>query len=233
MTRPSVSAAFSTNTNASAGPQTGLSTRLDPGSGLRAEGVYAETRLGARAFNFLLGIVGDWIGYLDSLASVFDLGGTLTPNGNVTITTPTTDTVVINGVVHYSPADGGGAAVLGTTGLNVSSHINSSGYVRGTKRTVIGAAAAGITTYRMDTYEHVYLEAVGVAFGTIWQIDLTGANSQECMRFYYNNAAFGVIIRDPSGTPLVTLSTGSGQPIAVTIQNNAGTCVVIDRTLHP
>lgn len=63
-TRPTDSPAFATDATFSAGAESGLAPRLDPGAGVRAQGVYPEAQVPARWFNFLRGIVGDWLLYL-------------------------------------------------------------------------------------------------------------------------------------------------------------------------
>lgn len=63
-TRPTVSPLFATDATFSAGSESGLVPRLDPGAGFRGQGVYPNTRVAARHWNFLRGIVGDWAAYL-------------------------------------------------------------------------------------------------------------------------------------------------------------------------
>jgi hypothetical protein len=108
-----------------------------------------------------------------------------------------------------------------------------SGAVRAPKRVTVGASTAGVTSYAMASYDHVYLDLTGAAAGTIWKVDLTSADSGECIRFVYTNASFGVTIQDQSGATIAFLDTGSGHTYAVTVWNNAGTCLVIDKSFHP
>jgi len=239
MTRPTVSAAFSTNTNASAGPEAGLSTRLDPGAGLRAEGFYGETRLPVRAFNFLLGLVGDWIGYLDNFVKVLDLGGTLLPQDKVNFFNGTGKTTNINGTVFQSNADGGAVTMTGTGtltvptgGISTTGNISATGTGRFAKRVGLGSAAAGVVTYALANYDLIFLESTGAASGTIWKIDGTGANNGEMIRFVYMNASFGVVIQDPSGTNLVTLQFGGGNCYAVTVLKSGSSWIIVDRSFH-
>lgn len=64
-TRPTVSPLFATDATFSAGAESGLAPRLDPGAGFRGQGWYANTRFASRHFNFLRGLIGDWVSYLD------------------------------------------------------------------------------------------------------------------------------------------------------------------------
>jgi hypothetical protein len=66
MTRPAASPLFATDSVFASGPEVGLSVRLDPGSGIRAQGVLAESRYAARWENHTKGTQGDWIAYLDA-----------------------------------------------------------------------------------------------------------------------------------------------------------------------
>ncbi len=63
--RPTDIPSWSTTTLATGGVEVGLSTRLDPGSGFKAEGFHANRRMPARWFNYLIGLLGDWTQYLD------------------------------------------------------------------------------------------------------------------------------------------------------------------------
>lgn len=63
MNKPALLPTYATDATLSSGPQTGLSTRLDPGTALRQQGYYQDRRLPARALGWLLGTVGDWLGY--------------------------------------------------------------------------------------------------------------------------------------------------------------------------
>lgn len=67
MTRPTSSPAFATDATFTSGALTGSAPRLDPGAGFKAQGWYPNRRVPARWFNWLLGIVGDWLGYLDEI----------------------------------------------------------------------------------------------------------------------------------------------------------------------
>jgi hypothetical protein len=63
--RPLASPLFATDATFATGPEVGLSTRLDPGAGIRAQGVLPESRYAARWENFQKGTLGDWVKYLD------------------------------------------------------------------------------------------------------------------------------------------------------------------------
>lgn len=89
----------------------------------------------------------------------FVAGGAVAPADNLTITTATGDTVTVNGVVHYSPANGGGAAVLGSNGLTVDHDANVYGTVTAAKgwvprRILVESADAGrtLTVATVDAY---------------------------------------------------------------------------------
>lgn len=182
-------------------------------------------------------------------------GGSLTPATALTIfpvaggfsaAVPTGHIVDLNagGITVEAAADGGLVSMGGADGLAVTGpasfsgastpgNIVAAGYVRGRKRVAIGSAAAGDTTYLMANLDHVYLEASAATGSTGWKIDLTGANSLEMMRFSYTNSGGAVTIKNPDGTTLATLSFNSGFNYAVTVLNNAGTLVVVDRSYHP
>jgi Pectate lyase superfamily protein len=64
-TRPTISPLFATNATLGTGVESALVPRLDPGAGIRARGLLGNTRAPGRWFNFLLGLAGDWIAYLD------------------------------------------------------------------------------------------------------------------------------------------------------------------------
>lgn len=64
-TRPTITPLWATDTTFSDGVEVGLSPRLDPGAGVRAQGIKPRRRWPARWFNFARGIVGDWVDYLD------------------------------------------------------------------------------------------------------------------------------------------------------------------------
>ena len=70
-TRPTVSPLFATDATFSSGTESGLSPRLDPGAGFRAQGVYPNRRMPARWWNFLGGLWGDWIDHLDQRTRPF------------------------------------------------------------------------------------------------------------------------------------------------------------------
>lgn len=63
--RPTVSPAFATAATFTSGTESGLAPRLDPGSGIKAQGIYPNRRMPARWFNWLVGLAGDWLQYLD------------------------------------------------------------------------------------------------------------------------------------------------------------------------
>jgi hypothetical protein len=65
VTRPSKIPTFATDSTLSGGPQAGSATRLQPSDALLAQGFYSGRGLPARMLSWLLGTVGDWIGYLD------------------------------------------------------------------------------------------------------------------------------------------------------------------------
>lgn len=64
MLKPAIIPTFATDVTLSAGPQVGLAPRLDPGTGLRAQGYYQDRRIPARHLGWLLGVIGDWLKYL-------------------------------------------------------------------------------------------------------------------------------------------------------------------------
>jgi hypothetical protein len=63
MQRPTSDIQWATDATYASGAEVGETTRLDP-SGLRAQGILPNFRIGARFFNFLFGAIGDWINYL-------------------------------------------------------------------------------------------------------------------------------------------------------------------------
>lgn len=64
-TRPTVSPLFATDATLGTGVESALTPRLDPGAGVRARGLLPNTRVPARWLNFLRGLLGDWVQYLD------------------------------------------------------------------------------------------------------------------------------------------------------------------------
>jgi hypothetical protein len=64
-TRPTTSPLWATDDTFSDGVEVGLSPRLDPGAGVRAQGIKPRRRWPARWFNSARGILGDWVDYLD------------------------------------------------------------------------------------------------------------------------------------------------------------------------
>lgn len=241
-TRPTLLASFATDATLTSGPQSGLSTRLDPGVGTRGQGFYQDRRLPARALSYLLGILGDWVAYFDPLVTPFSAGGTLTPTSDLSIATPTTHTISINGSA-FSPVVDGGAAFLpgslttvggigGGTNISAAGNITAGGYARFAKRIGVGINS-GSFTYQMTTYDHVYLSAVGAVAGTVWNIGVVGANYGEVMRIAYLNNNFAVIVKDPGGTTLATLQFTSGNCYAITVWYNGTSVIVIDQSFHP
>jgi hypothetical protein len=67
MARPTIIPTWATDPTLTAGPQAGLAPRLDPGAGVRAQGIYQGRRVPARVVGWLFGVIGDWLGYFDSL----------------------------------------------------------------------------------------------------------------------------------------------------------------------
>lgn len=64
-TRPTISPLFATDATFTGGDLAGSPPRLDPGAGFRAQGAYPNRRWPARWWNFVRGLAGDWIDYLD------------------------------------------------------------------------------------------------------------------------------------------------------------------------
>lgn len=65
--RPTATPLWATDPTFSSGAESGLSPRLDPGAGIRGQGVLPESRIAARWENHVLGVHGDWLAYQDSL----------------------------------------------------------------------------------------------------------------------------------------------------------------------
>lgn len=66
MARPSIKPTWATDATLTSGLQVGSSTRLQPSAPRAAQGVYADRKIGARVFSWLIGTLCDWVGYLDS-----------------------------------------------------------------------------------------------------------------------------------------------------------------------
>lgn len=78
MSRPTISPSFATASTfpAGASPWSGQPPRVDPSAGVRTQGLTPQTDLPAEYLNFLIGIHGDWINYLDVEATGV-VGGTI------------------------------------------------------------------------------------------------------------------------------------------------------------
>jgi hypothetical protein len=66
MNKPAIIPTYGTDSLLIAGPQVGLSARLDPGAGVRAQGFYQDRKIPARALGWMLGVIGDWITYFSA-----------------------------------------------------------------------------------------------------------------------------------------------------------------------
>lgn len=84
--KPRTIPAFATDATLSSGPEVGLAARLDPGTGLRAQGFYSDARIPARMLSWLFGTIGDWLGYFSNVQTLnwrmaaWDFFGTTTVN---------------------------------------------------------------------------------------------------------------------------------------------------------
>ena len=168
----------------------------------------------------MIGVAGDWIAYLDDIATAFRAGGTNTAVADVTLNTATAHLYHVNGADFPAAVDGGGAIVHGVNGLRFS-------------RRVAGGVVSGSFTYPMVSYDHVFLESTGAAAGTVWNVSVTGSSAGEIMRLSYTNSAFAVIVKDPGGATLATLQFTSGNVYAITVWYDGTNVNVIDRSLHP
>lgn len=73
MTKPSTLPTWATDSTLSGGPQVGQATRLDPGSGIRAQGLYQGRKVPARILGWMLGTIGDWLGWFDGVVTAQQL----------------------------------------------------------------------------------------------------------------------------------------------------------------
>lgn len=64
-TRPTNSPLYATDATILTGPETGQTTRLNPGAGILAQGILAGVKLPGRVIAHILGTHGDWINYTD------------------------------------------------------------------------------------------------------------------------------------------------------------------------
>lgn len=62
--RPSFVPTYATDANLTGGPQVGQATRLKPTDALRGQGFYKDRRIAARILSWVLGTIGDWLGFL-------------------------------------------------------------------------------------------------------------------------------------------------------------------------
>jgi hypothetical protein len=108
--RPTSSPAFATAATFTGGALSGSPPRLDPGSGLKAQGFYPSRAVPARWFNFLLGVVGDWLQYVtqktDYIRSVDQFGAL--PGNSAAVNTP-----LIQAAISDCSASGGGTVRFG------------------------------------------------------------------------------------------------------------------------
>lgn len=107
MSRPSTSPSFATAANYPAGGSawSGQPPRVDPSAGVRTQGLTPQVDLPAEYLNFMFGLHGDWLNYLDGEATGI-LGGTLS------VAALQVDAVGSVAISHVNP---GHIAVTGTT----------------------------------------------------------------------------------------------------------------------
>lgn len=99
MAKPTELLGWATDANFATGAETGLSTRLEPAAGVKAQGFIAAEEAPARWMNYIAGTASDWIDYLNGLPTDTDFvdepftwGGVHTFDGNATF----------NGVVTFT-----------------------------------------------------------------------------------------------------------------------------------
>jgi hypothetical protein len=73
VSRPDTLPEWATDTNYPAGsdPWSGLPTKRAPSAGEIAQGAEPNTGLAAQHFNYQLGLIGDWVAYLDGVAAAY------------------------------------------------------------------------------------------------------------------------------------------------------------------
>jgi hypothetical protein len=74
LAKPAAPLSWSTDTNFSAGPETGTPTKEDP-AGVASQGWVAGRAAPAKWMNWILNLVGSWTGYLDNLHNESDFLG--------------------------------------------------------------------------------------------------------------------------------------------------------------
>lgn len=137
MSKPSATVSWSTDTNYATGPETGVSTRLEPSGGVKAQGFIPTEEVPARWLNWALGALGDWTAYLNGLPTDPDFvdedfawGGEHTFNGLVTF----------NGGVDFPTVSN-----LSTLNVSGNARFLSGMYLDGTTNELLYANAAVVT----------------------------------------------------------------------------------------
>lgn len=167
MAKPAQIPTYATDPTLTGGPQVGLSTRLAPSGGTLAQGFYTDARLPARAFAWLIGLIGDWIGYLSKIQvlnwtlAAWDFFPTTTLNSRVCwIPKPTvgtgfwmvygntsTPTIRSGSLPYMLPGTGQVAALVAAPGLTVWTHT----VVGGSTIVAAGSDASGNTVVYTST----------------------------------------------------------------------------------
>jgi hypothetical protein len=148
------------------------------------------------------------------LNHLFDGSGTFAPANSLQISTPTTKTVTLNGVVIDSAADGGA--------------MRSAGSIESRHR-VLSAAVMGGTVSVDYYYEHVY--GGGTSSGaTIWQITNppNGDATKRWVMKLSNFSSFIVTVKDAAGGTISTLQQNTSTIRAMTIGWNGSSWDVLD-----
>ncbi len=190
--RPTVSPAFATAATFTSGTESGLTPRLDPGSGIKAQGIYPNRRMPARWFNWLLGLAGDWIQYLDEKTTwAFSVKGFGAIGSSLV-----NDQPAIQAAIDACAAAGGGFVYLPAgayridSGLTTPKTVNLIGVRNGTV-IVINHATANLLTFGSGSDTGMPQLIEGIGFGGL--VVNTG-------RVFQDNGVGGrsVVIRDCS-----------------------------------
>jgi len=162
-----------------------------------------------------------------ALKPVYDLsttGASITPTGNVSIATPTTKTIGLNGTTFDSTADGG--------------DLHPAGAIQGRHRVAfIDCSSTG--TKAIPYYvEHVHPAGFGapVTSGVVWQVGTPPSGSADrcwVMHLVNPNGGASIAVKDAGGTTLATLQSNTGLIRSCTIAYDGGAWNVIDLGWRP
>jgi len=129
MAKPAEVPEWATDTNYSSGVDIGTPTKVDPGSGVKAQGHVPGTRGAAQTMNWWKNLVGSWVGWVnetfgeDSGEWVYvDSSGAPTPKTRTIIITGPRFRTRSTGTAVYAPGGGGGGFLNSAGALRLQSN---------------------------------------------------------------------------------------------------------------